>query len=262
MDSSRPQPLVPPAEGATSRAACLNCERSLEPGTFFCHGCGQRTDTARLSLWDMVRDLMNSPLHLERGPFSFARALLLQPGLVARDYVAGRRRRYYGPFATLATVVGLTALVVNATGFQVLAQDAMTPGTAQLLQRHFNLLQLAQLPLQGFVCSIVFLRSRLNGVEHMVLAAYALSARAALVALAILPAPLAMARQGPTPLEGGLFWVLWYLYFGWACAQFYGGRRWLVFIGGVVSAAAEHAALIALVTGGTALFAHWGLALT
>jgi hypothetical protein len=259
MDSRGQPPLLPPTAGTTPQAACLNCGRALGESTYFCHGCGQRTDTARLSLWDMARDLMNSPLHLERGPISFARALLLRPGQVARDYVAGRRRRYYGPFATLATVVGLTALVINATGYQPLAQDPMTPSTAQLLQRHFNLLQLAHLPLQALVCSIVFLRARLSWVEHMVLAAYTLSVRDALLTLVIIPAQLATSRHGPTPLEGAMFWLIWYTYFGWACAQFYGGRRWLAFLGGVAAAAAEHLTLIAIISGGTALLARWGL---
>lgn len=248
------------AMDSASQAACLNCERVLDPGIHFCPQCGQRADTARLSLWDMARDLMNSPLHLERGPFSFALALLRRPGTVARDYVAGRRRRYYGPFATLATVVGLTALAINATGYQALAQDAMGHSTAQFLQRHFNLLQLAHLPLQAVVCAIVFWRARLSWVEHMVLAAYTLSVRDAILTLVILPSQLAISRSGPTPLESWIFWLLWYGFFGWACVQFYGGNRWLAFIGGVVAAVTEHLALITLITGVVALFARWGLA--
>ena len=45
-------------------------------------------------------------------------ALITRPGAVAREYVEGKRRRHYGPFATLAVLVGLAALAVNVADFE------------------------------------------------------------------------------------------------------------------------------------------------
>jgi len=106
-------------------------------------------------------------------------------GGVARECVEGKRRRHYGPFATLAVIVGVTALEINVSGFQVLAHDWLPARPADLLQRHFNLLLLAQLPLLGGVCALMFRRALLTLPEHMVLVAYALSMRAAVVALSV-----------------------------------------------------------------------------
>ena len=91
----------------------------MEPARF-CSRCGQRTDTARLSFGDVVRDLMHKFGNVERSPPAFARSLLTRPGGVAREYVEGKRRRHYGPFATLVVLVGVTALAVNWSGFQIL----------------------------------------------------------------------------------------------------------------------------------------------
>jgi len=121
---------------------------------------------------------------VERGPLAFAWALVTRPGRVAREYIEGHRRRHYGPFATLAVVVGVTALVIDASGYAVLSQDGLPPGPTDLLQRHFNLLQLAQFPLIGGACALLFSGARRTWAEHMVLAAYALSVRAALLAIA------------------------------------------------------------------------------
>jgi hypothetical protein len=112
---------------------CLNCDSPITPPARFCAHCGQRTDTARLRLGDVVRDLMHSFVNVERGPVVFAWALVTRPGSVAREYVEGKRRRHYGPFATLAVVVGVTALAINLTGFQVLAHDWLPSGPADLL---------------------------------------------------------------------------------------------------------------------------------
>jgi len=76
----------------------------------------------RLSFADMTRDLMHAFVNVERGPLMFVRALLSRRGGIAREYVEGRQRRYYRPFATLAVLVGFAALALNVAGFQVLSQ--------------------------------------------------------------------------------------------------------------------------------------------
>ena len=225
---------------------CLNCGNAIVGPARFCPRCGQRTDTARLSMRDGARGLMHSFVNIERSPLAFAWALLVRPGVVAREYVAGKRRRYYGPFATLTVLVGATALVINLTGYQVLARDGFGPLSTDLLQRHFNLLQLAQLPLLGGACAILFRAARLNLFEHMVLAAYALSVRGALPLFAASLSVLS-ASAAPSQESVYLFWAVWFVYFGWAASQFYGGHRGASWAKGSAAAALAYAAVVLLV---------------
>ncbi len=219
---------------------CLNCDTSLPPAVRYCPHCGQRADTARLSFKDMVRELMRANAEVERSPLQFARALLLRPGGVAREVVEGRRRRHYGPFATLAVMVGVDALAIRATGFRALAQEVATGDAAALLYRHFDLLQLAQLPLLGVVCALLFRSEGQRLPEHMAMVAYALAVRAGAVALmAVLTVPLGIHAPGFGQVL--FFWVAWYAYFGWCASQFYRGPRWFAALRGVVAAAAGHA---------------------
>jgi hypothetical protein len=223
---------------------CLNCDAVFAPPERFCAHCGQRTDTTRLSFGDIARELMHSFVNVERGPLVFAWALLRRPGSVAREYVAGKRRRHYGPFATLAVLVGLTALVVNVSGFQILSHDGLPAAPTDLLQHHFNLLLLAQLPLLGGACALVFRSARLTWPEHMVLAAYTLSVRS--VFLAGIGAFGYLASTA-TPRLGLVvaYWLAWYAYFGWAASQFYAGGRMRSWLRGGVAAGLAHAALVA-----------------
>jgi hypothetical protein len=234
---------------------CLNCGTPFDASASFCARCAQRTDTARLTLADVTRDLLQTFVNVERGPVAFAWALLTRPGWVAHDYVQGKRRRHYGPFATLLVLVGFTALAINLSGFQVMSQDGLPPGPTGLLQRHFNLLLLVQLPLLGLVCALVFHGSGRTLPEHLVLCAYTLSVRAVVL---VLIAPLAYASATPPqPRWVVAFWVAWYLYFGWSASQFYAGERAWNWTRGVVAAGLGHAATVGLLFGGSAAWAAW-----
>ncbi len=232
-----------------SESRCLNCESPVSEAARFCPHCSQRTDTARLSIADMTRDLLHMFVNVERGPVVFAWALLTRPGGIAREYVEGRRRRYYGPFATLVVLVGLTALALNLSGFQALTQEVAS-GPAALLHRHFNLVLLVQLPLLGSICALLFRGARLTLPEHMVLVAYALGVRAlALTTIALLN-PTAV----PTYWQTAAFWAAWYVYFGWAASQFYSGIRWHAFLRGMLVTAVGHAVVIGILSGVSAAF--------
>lgn len=232
---------------------CLNCEYSISRAARFCPQCSQRTDATRLSFADMARDLLHSFVNVERGPLVFARELLLRPGTIAREYVQGRRRRYYGPFATLAVLVGVTALVFNLSGFQVLSQEGVSATPAALLHRYFNLVLLAQLPLLGGVCALMFRDAQLTLPEHMVLVAYALAVRAVALTVAV-PIALLGSLSAPAFWQTSVFWGVWYVYFGWAASQFYAGTRWRSWLRGALVAAIGHALIIGILVLGSAIY--------
>jgi Protein of unknown function (DUF3667) len=231
---------------------CLNCDALLPDQAIFCPACSQRADTARLSLRDMLRELMHAFVNVERGPLAMLRSLATRPGHMARDYVEGRRRRYYGPFATLATLVGAAALSIGLSGYRMLAQDGYDAGVTDLLQRHFNLLLLLQLPVLGLICAALFRSARLSLPEHLVLVAYALSFRTIVLIASVPFVMTAHTDATPTPTEVTAFWIAWYLYFAWAASQFYAGRAGVNAIKGLVVATLGHAALVALVRLGAA----------
>jgi hypothetical protein len=249
--------LTPLQTGADAERRCLNCDAASPASARFCPACGQRTDSARLTLRDIARDLMQRFVDVERGPLAFAWALLTRPGGVAREYIEGHRRRHYGPFATLAVVVGVTALVIDASGYAVLSQDGLPPGPTDLLQRHFNLLQLAQFPLIGGACALLFSSAGRTWAEHMVLAAYALSVRAALLAIAGVASLGGSRSPGPTAVI--LFWAAWYAYFGWAASQFYDGPRAWSWVRGAAAAALAHAAMMGVLFALSAAYVAWAV---
>ena len=91
---------------------CLNCGVLLSENQNYCGQCGQKTRPLRLNLRDIATDLLHALLHVDRSVVSLIRQLAVRPGVVAREYVEGKRKRYFGPFAFLVIMVGLASALV------------------------------------------------------------------------------------------------------------------------------------------------------
>src|SRR6187549_1900675 len=78
---------------------CLNC--STECSDVYCPHCGQKTATNRISFQALLHDIPHSVFHLDKGFLYTFIELLKRPGPAVRDYIAGRRVKYYKPLAYL-----------------------------------------------------------------------------------------------------------------------------------------------------------------
>lgn len=74
---------------------CLNC--GLEVAERFCSHCGQENTEPRESFWQLLVHFFNDFTHFDGKFFSTIRVLLLQPGKLTREYIAGRRAGYLHP---------------------------------------------------------------------------------------------------------------------------------------------------------------------
>ena len=76
--------------------ACLNCGAVLRGQ--YCGNCGQRARTRLISLWELVRDAFGDLFELDSRIWQTLIPLLIRPGRLTHDYLAGRRARYMPPF--------------------------------------------------------------------------------------------------------------------------------------------------------------------
>ena len=214
---------------------CGNCDASLEAGQRYCPSCGQRAPTHRLTLHEVGHEFLHALVHVDRSVLALVRGLLLRPGHVARDYVSGRRRRYYGPFGFLVVVVALASAGIALTGFSVVTSSAPNR-VGDFLQAHANLVFLLQAPFLALACRLLALRGRYNVAEYGVLACYTSGMHVLFYALVVIPAwVLVRGHAGWLPWLYGAYLPLWPLYFGMASAQFHGGSRWRWFGAGVLA---------------------------
>ena len=90
----RPREEVLPA--TLEPAHCLNCGTSITGK--YCRNCGQASDVHVLSLREVAGDVTHSLLHLDSRVWQTLKLLILRPGELTREFIAGRHQKYLPPF--------------------------------------------------------------------------------------------------------------------------------------------------------------------
>ena len=246
---------APTDSGAFREGPCRNCGAPLAPAQGYCGACGQKRIVGRISLHELSHDLIHALTHVDRSVLSLVWLLLVRPGDVARDFIEGRRRRYFGPFAFLVVCVAVGAAAIALSGFPVVTTNQPNR-VAAFLQSHPNLVYFAHVPLLAAALRIVCAADHLRYAEHLVLAAYTQGMRVLWNTLVIVPGWYLIA-PGPE-LSQRLFYAtlpIWPLYFAFACSQFLPGRRWVAALKGVAAIILSWGALQLLTTAITRVLA-------
>ena len=213
---------------------CQNCDAPLVSEQRFCGQCGQKTGHARLTMRDISRDFLHALTHADHSVFALVKALSYRPGQVAREYIGGKRKKYFGPLAFLLITVGLASFMVILAG-----ANFFTPvpdnEIANFLQQHINLVIFLQVPLLAGVCALFFWGSKLHYAEHLVLVAYTSGFR--LLFLAVIGVPVFyFADLNPVSRTTAPAYLgLWLVYFAVAAVQFYRGKTWWIVVRAMVA---------------------------
>jgi len=227
---------------------CLNCATTLSGAPAHCPRCGQSTAIRRITLGDIGDDFARAIFDIDRSVFSLLRALIVRPGVVADDYARGARRRYFGPFAFLFTVVGLTSLAIALSGFQIVTSDNAANAFVRFAQSHPNALLLGQVPILAAIARLLFASESRRFAEYLVLAAYTIAMRAAFIAVVAVPIWYVVRdRPSAGPPLVAAYWLLWFVYFGVAAMQFHGSRRAWHALGGFGVAAVTQYVSVTLI---------------
>ena len=157
---------------------CLNC--NYETIGKFCHTCGQKTDTHRITAKHFVtHDLLHGVWHIEKGILFTLKQALLRPGQAALEYISGKRIKYYNVFYLILVIIGLTLLANNVyddmqfTYFKIkneAATSAQAKDINKFLGDYAKLIIYAFVPLFAFNGFLLFRRKKLNFSEHLIIA--------------------------------------------------------------------------------------------
>jgi hypothetical protein len=237
-------------------SSCANCDAPLISGQGYCGTCGQRTGRGRLTMRDIGHDVLHAITHADHSIFALVKALALRPGHVARAYVDGRRKRYFGPFAFLVIMVGLASFVIAIAGIEWF-RPITDSRAAGFLQRHINLVILMQMPVLAAWCTLFFWSERLHYAEHLVLAAYTTGLRMLFLALVATPVMYFTRQDSAAPVVAILYYGLWLTYFAFAAVQFYRGKTWWIACRAILAGILGQVATTFIILGIIVLFARF-----
>jgi hypothetical protein len=169
---------------------CLNCGNSLLQGQKYCPQCGQKADTHRISLHEIMHDALHYITHADKGIFHLIKQLAKRPGIVAREYIDGRRKTYFKPLNFLLIVAGIVVFMTNAlhkdyprptsSRSTTQAERPAPPTAAQLAMyeraqkaskftsKYSNVINLLATPVFAAFIWLFYYRGRYNYIEHLV----------------------------------------------------------------------------------------------
>lgn len=179
---------APPPEAGGARPDCANCGTALVGA--FCHACGQERGPGAVTIRALVADVADEVLSLDGRLARTFRTLLFRPGVLTREYLAGRRVGYFSPFRLYLLVSAAHLALVAATGatsfffFTVSGSGSGTGRIVALLPRVMFVL------LPVFAVLLRWLQRRRTFAEHFVFALHFHTAAFVIATAHILLAPL------------------------------------------------------------------------
>jgi hypothetical protein len=128
--------------------ACLNCQRALgAPRPRFCPACGQETNVKPPTLREFAQQFGGAYFATEGALWRTLKLLLLKPGELTRQYLAGRRKHYVLPLRLYLTISLLALLALRLGADLDIKTDAggslrsVTPAEMAREMRDFNVVE-------------------------------------------------------------------------------------------------------------------------
>jgi Protein of unknown function (DUF3667) len=117
------QPLTRDSAEPPAPSACLNCDQRFDdPRPRYCPACGQETNVKPPRIGEFIQQFGGAYFSTEGALWRTLALLLLKPGELTRQYLAGRRRHYVLPlrlYITISLVALLLVRLVAATDLVV-----------------------------------------------------------------------------------------------------------------------------------------------
>lgn len=240
---------------ALANALCLNCGHALAAPGCFCPQCGQ-APAHRLSTAHVGHEVLHVFTHADKGIFAFLPQVLLRPGRLVADFLAGRRKRHFSPFQFLLLAVGLVTVVAQKTGYYDLvgesvqrriAQSGATPFVLSKvstyfhsLGQYFNVWWLLLLPLHAVGTWLVYQRRTGLNYAEAVLMQVVVGCAFQLWLLLFLPTVLLLVGRQPGASSAQLQGLITFAYLTLVGRQglglTWGGAAWRAAAAGLLGA--------------------------
>jgi hypothetical protein len=161
---------------------CKNCGEPVNEN--FCPNCGQSANTQDINFSFLIHKMLFGIFHVDKGIFYTVIELFKRPGHAIREYIEGKRIKYFNPFAFLfifATIYAIlihytskiTTIDVFSTAFVETFEEVNYLGmAAQWIKSHYAYMILLFLPIFALASFLAFRKSKYNYAQHIVLSSY------------------------------------------------------------------------------------------
>ncbi len=201
----------------TKEENCPNCSAPVKDKERFCPSCGQENGLSRLNTRIILGEILESVTGTKGLP-QLVFHLIRKPGVVAREYVEGKRKSYFHPFNFLILVVGITSLFLGQSHIISTQTGKAMVRAGQLMDEHANIIIFLNVPVLAFYNWKLFGHSGYNFAENLVLVSFLSGLKSLFFSVLIVPCIYFF--SGRYFLFIGIYMSMWMLYFTWANLQF------------------------------------------
>ncbi|HAY34828.1 MAG TPA: DUF3667 domain-containing protein [Ignavibacteria bacterium] len=210
---------------------CKNC--GSEFTGIFCSNCGQKKIHGRITLREITHNFFHSFTHLDSGIFFLMKELLFRPGTVVREYLDGKRKKYFNPFQFLIlAIAAATFLAVKFTLFGPNINPDLIKGITEqqrffilfnnFIYKYFNIILFVSVPVAAAYSRLIFRKSGYNYAENLIFQTFIAAERTVFY---IVLTPMIYFTKSNWTIGVGIYYLLWIIYFGYAFVGFFGGNR-------------------------------------
>lgn len=168
---------------------CKNCANTFEGN--YCPNCSQKGDTHRFTVKHLAHEFFHAFTHADKGIIFLAKELFIRPGIVAREFNAGKRKKYFNPITYLLLVMALQIYLTRVTDIntfyveQMYAMNETSPelrkdenykkgvevitNVQQKMFEYNKLVNFIFIPILSFLIWMMFRKSGSNYAEVLVL---------------------------------------------------------------------------------------------
>lgn len=111
------------------REECLNCGTALDGN--YCSNCGQSASVGRITIKETLADFFSASFALEGPLMRTIQLLIVNPGKLFREFLAGQRKRYYKPVAFFILLIAIYILLRSLIDYNPVNQRMTGAGNPE-----------------------------------------------------------------------------------------------------------------------------------
>lgn len=210
------------------KIVCKNCNHTFEGN--YCNYCGQAAATSTINKHFLLHDIQMGFLSFDRGILFTIRELITRPGLAIKDFLEGKRVRYYKPISFLLLFVGIYSFIFLFFDIDVTRLSAykdtgdISYKATEWITNHFAVVSLMLLPVFSLSTFLAFRRYGYNYMEHIVINSYLLG-MTTLIAIVYSPIILLIPKEYQWATSSSLNIIISSSYKFWAYYQIFSNLK-------------------------------------
>lgn len=150
---------------------CKNCGAHFKG--HYCPNCSQKANSGRLKTKHVLHEFWHNFTHTDKGYLSLVKAMILRPGVVIREFIEGKRKKYFNPYTfflvTTAMLIFLAAQVYKYEDKLFNYRNEF----GQYINAHYNIIVLCCMPVLAVILQLIFLKRRYNYAEWITFLVFA-----------------------------------------------------------------------------------------